>query len=84
MNGINKLQVCLLAVKIKLLLIPFNNSGSIYNIKHGYRLYDASGQWGIFVSQTFSNKTLSFACWATGTHPALFVCCLYKLKLKLQ
>lgn len=47
-------------------------------------LYDASGQWGIFVSQTFCNKTLSFTCWATGIHPALFVCCLYELKLKLQ
>lgn len=28
MNGINLLQVCLLAVKIKLLLVHFNNSGS--------------------------------------------------------
>lgn len=28
MNGINMLQVCLLPVKIKLLLIQFNNSGS--------------------------------------------------------
>lgn len=31
-----------------------------------------------------ATKHFSFTLWATGTHPALFVCCLYELKLKLQ
>lgn len=50
------LQVCLLAVKMKLLLIRFNKLPhrliNETNIKHQRKLYEASERWGIFVLNT--------------------------------